>query len=246
MAGRTDQLESTVDGVLETIMEKFHGHDSTSFDYDTSSSSIKSNMYRAFGREKPPFADGKSSDVFMWRDKKVSACVLGVATAIWVLFELLEYHLLTFACHVIIFSLSIFFLWSNTSTLMNKSPPQIPELALSEDIVLRIASALTIEINGVIEISRDIASGRDLKKFLAAIVFLWVLSIVGSCCSFLTLFYICFVFLHTVPVLFEKYEDQVHSFAETAESEIKKQYAFFDAKVLSKIPRRPLKEKKVA
>jgi len=47
-----------------------------------------------------------------------------------------------------------------------------------------------------------------------------------------------------VPVLYEKYEDHVDSFGEKAIAEIKKQYAVFDAKVLSKIPRGPLKDKK--
>lgn len=52
------------------------------------------------------------------------------------------------------------------------------------------------------------------------------------------------VVLHTVPVLYEKYEDQVDAFAEKALHELKKQYAVLDAKVLSKIPRGPLKDKK--
>lgn len=51
--------------------------------------------------------------------------------------------------------------------------------------------------------------------------------------------------LHTVPVLYEKYEDKIDPFAEKATIEIKKQYAVFDAKVLSKIPKVPLKTKKV-
>lgn len=53
-----------------------------------------------------------------------------------------------------------------------------------------------------------------------------------------------FVLLHTVPVLYEKYEDKVDPLAEKAMHEIKKQYAVFDKKVLSKIPRGPLKDKK--
>lgn len=53
-----------------------------------------------------------------------------------------------------------------------------------------------------------------------------------------------FFLLHTVPVLYEKYEDKVDPFAEKAMHEIKKQYAVFDAKVLRKIPRGPSKEKK--
>lgn len=52
------------------------------------------------------------------------------------------------------------------------------------------------------------------------------------------------VLLHTVPVLYDKYEDQVDAFVEKALDELKKQYAVFDAKVLSKIPRGPLKDRK--
>ncbi|KAE9464796.1 hypothetical protein C3L33_03286, partial [Rhododendron williamsianum] len=126
------------------------------------------------------------------------------------------------------------------------SPPQIPEVSIPDEIILGVASALRVEINGALAILRDIASGKDLKKFLAVIAGLWLVSILGGCCHFLTLFYICFVLLHTVPVLYEKYEDHVDPFAEKAHGEIKKQYAVFDAKVLSKIPRGPLKDKKFA
>lgn len=55
-----------------------------------------------------------------------------------------------------------------------------------------------------------------------------------------------FVLLHTVPVLYEKYEDHVDAFAEKAAIELKKQYAVADEKFLSKIPRGPLKDKKSA
>lgn len=57
-------------------------------------------------------------------------------------------------------------------------------------------------------------------------------------------FWTVFVLLHTVPVLYEKYEDRVDPIAEKAVAEIKKQYAVFDEKVLSKIPRGPLKDDK--
>ncbi|KAA8516108.1 hypothetical protein F0562_019287 [Nyssa sinensis] len=159
----------------------------------------------------------------MWRNKKISAGVLGGATACWVLFELLEYHLLTLVGHILILSLAVLFLWSNAATFINKSPPRIPEVQLPEDPFLEVASALRIEINRALAVLRDIASGRDLKKFLAVIAGLWVLSIVGSWCNFLTLFYICFVLLHTLPVLYEKYEDKIDPFAEKATIEIKKQ-----------------------
>lgn len=55
-----------------------------------------------------------------------------------------------------------------------------------------------------------------------------------------------FILLHTVPVLYEKYEDKIDPLAEKAVIGIKKQYAVFDAKVLSKIPAGLLKGKKLA
>lgn len=47
-----------------------------------------------------------------------------------------------------------------------------------------------------------------------------------------------------MPVLYEKNEVKIDAFAEKAEAEITKQYAVFDAKVLSKIPKGLLKGKK--
>ncbi|KAK4436261.1 Reticulon-like protein B5 [Sesamum alatum] len=252
--GEREKHESAAESLMDKITEKFHGSDSSSSDSDdnkdikSAAAAVKSKIYRLFGREKPVhkvLGGGKPADIFLWRDKKITAGVLGVATAIWVLFELLEYHLLTLVCHILILALALIFLWSNASTFINKSPPKIPEIIVPEDIVLGIAAAFRIEFNRALAILREIASGRELKKFLAVIAGLWVLSILGNYFNFLTLFYICFVLLHTVPVLYEKYEDQVDAFAEKAEAELKKQYAVFNAKVLSKIPRGPLKDKKL-
>ncbi|XP_004503660.1 reticulon-like protein B2 [Cicer arietinum] len=253
MAEHHEHDESKGESLLDKISGKIHDHDSSSSsDSDNekknpSPSTLKSKVFRLFGREKPlhnVLGGGKPADVFLWRNKKISATVLGVATASWILFELLEYHLLTLVCHLAILALAVLFLWSNASTFINKAPPKIPQVHIPEEPVLQIAAALRIEINRVFAVLRDIASGKDLKKFLSVIAGLWVLSIVGSWANFLTLFYIAFVLLHTVPVLYEKYEDRVDSFGEKALAEFKKQYAVFDAKVLSKIPKGALKNKK--
>ncbi|KAI6707146.1 hypothetical protein NL676_010108 [Syzygium grande] len=247
------------ESLAEKIVEKIHAARGSSSSSSSGSDSDdddkpaapppppKAKVYRPFGREQPVhkvLGGGKPADVLLWRNKKISAGALGVATAIWILFELLEYHLLTLVCHVLILGLAILFLWSNATTFIHKKPPHIPEVSIPEKPVLEFASALSFEINRAFATLREIASGRDLKKFLLVIAVFWVLSIVGSWSNFLTLFYLVFVLLHTVPVLYEKYEDKVDPFAEKATTEIKKQYAVFDEKVLSKFPRGPLKDKK--
>jgi len=45
-----------------------------------------------------------------------------------------------------------------------------------------------------------------------------------------------FVLIHTVPMLYEKYEDEIDPIAEKAVIEMKKHYQVFEAKFLSKIP----------
>lgn len=51
--------------------------------------------------------------------------------------------------------------------------------------------------------------------------------------------------LHTVPVIYEKHEDRVDTFAQKAFVEMNKQYAVLNEKVLQKIPRGPFKDKKL-
>ncbi|KAH1197953.1 Reticulon-like protein B1 [Glycine max] len=100
--------------------------------------------------------------MLLWRNKKISAGALGRATAVW----LLEYHLLTLVCHILILLLAVLFLWSNAHTFIHKSPPRIPEFHLPEEPFLQVVSALRIEINGGFAVLHSIGSGRDLTKFL--------------------------------------------------------------------------------
>ncbi|MFS7997959.1 hypothetical protein Hanom_Chr12g01148091 [Helianthus anomalus] len=240
VAGEHEQHEhkpSLVEYVKEKIFETFHKEDSSDSDGETKKSSpvsdLKDKVYWLFGRERPVhkvLGGGKAVDIFLWKDKKVSASVLGFATVIWVFFELVEYHLLTLVCHTLILALVVLFLWSNATSFISKSAPKFLEVALPEDIVLGVASAIKTVINTGLAILRNIASGKDLKKFLAVIAGLWVLSILGSWWNFLTLIYTSFVLLHTVPYLYDRYEDKVDAFAEKAEAEIKKQYAVFNVK----------------
>ncbi|EMS50148.1 Reticulon-like protein B2 [Triticum urartu] len=185
-----------------------------------------------------------SADVLLWKDKKTTAVVIGGTTVIWVLFEVLDYHLLTLLSHVMIGVLAILFVWSKAMTFIKKSPPDIPVVEIPEDLAVNVSRALRSDVNRSLHLLREIAMGHDLKKFLGVIAGLWVLSEVGSCCDFLTLIYIAVLMIHTVPILYDKYQDKVDHFAGKAHTEACKHYEVLDQKVLSKIPRGPAKTKK--
>lgn len=247
----SEPVENTGSEALEDkIQAKVHHYEESSSSSDSESEKAAAALKkkRLFGRQQPVHAvlgGGKSADIILWRNKQISASILAAFTVLWLLFEWLGYHLLTFICHALMLSLVLLFCWSYASRALNKSTPKFPEVIVPEDLVVSIALSLRYEINRAFATFREIASGKDVKKFLTVIAALWVVSVIGSCFTFLTLFYLVFVILHTVPVIYEKHEDQVDSYAEKAWIEVKKQYAVLDAKVLQKIPRGPFKDKKL-
>ncbi|XP_042023930.1 reticulon-like protein B2 isoform X2 [Salvia splendens] len=129
------------------------------------------------------------------------------------------------------------FLWSNAGSFLSRSLPEIPEYRIPEALVVKIAFNLRIGINQAFAVLRDVASGRDMKKFIAVIVGLWMMSVAGRYCEFLTVLYAVMVVAFSVPRFYEKYEDQVDAYGEKADAEFWKQYAVLEAKVLSKIPK---------
>ncbi|KAA3475865.1 reticulon-like protein B3 [Gossypium australe] len=202
------------ESLMEKIAEKIHGHNSSSDSDDDKPS--KTSVFRPFGRERP-----------------VHRVFVGGKHMLQKLFFSFLKFLFFFFLKFFLWSLkSILFVCANVEIVLNRSPTRIPEVQIPKDPVLECAQSLRFEINCAFSVLQDIASGRYLKKFLSVIASLWVLSIVGSWCNFLTLFYIVFILLHTVLVLYEKYEDKVDPFAEKAMHEIKKQCAVLNTKFL--------------
>ncbi|KAH6765759.1 hypothetical protein C2S52_016742 [Perilla frutescens var. hirtella] len=195
-----------------------------------------------FGRQKPvhsALGGGKPADVILWRNKQMSAALLAGSTVIWLLFEWIGYHLIPFMCHFLILSLATLFLWSNLSFYVHKSPLNLPQIELPEDLCMGFALLLRDRCNQAIGMLWEVASGKDLKRFLTAIFALWVVSIVGSWFDFLTIVYIIFVAILTMPPLYEKHEDQVDSYALKAKAKLKRQYSKLDEKLLQKLPKVP-------
>ncbi|CAA0820643.1 Reticulon-like protein B5 [Striga hermonthica] len=198
--------------------------------------------FHLFGRQKPvhsALGGGKPADVILWRNKQISAALLAGSTVIWLLFEWIGYRLIPFICHSLILSLASLFLWSNLSFFVNKSPINFPEIVLSEDICKNAALLLTHRLNEALSFFFGVISAKDFKKFLTAIFALWFVSVFGSWFDFLTIVYIIFVMILTMPSLYEKHEDRVDNYALKAKANLKRQYSQLDEKVLQKLPKVP-------
>ncbi|CAL9126484.1 unnamed protein product [Musa textilis] len=182
------------------------------------------------------------ADILLWRNKYLSAGLLAGATVIWFLFEVAEYHFLTLLCHISITTMLVVFIWSNVAALMDRYPPSIPKVILSEDAFRKFALSFHAKLTRGISILHDIASGKDLRLFLLAIALLWVVSVVGNCCSSLSLLYLGFLCIHTLPALYERYEDEVNHLAVRGSQDLHTFYRKLDSTVLNRIPRGPIKK----
>jgi len=194
---------------------------------------------RLFGRERPLhiiLGGGNTANILLWRNKQISGGIFAGGTVLWILFECIGYHLITFICHSLILSLSVLFLWSNLAAFSNLSPPEFPEIKLSEDTFFKVALMLRNEFNWACKTFQEVALGQDIKKFLLVALVLWIVSVVGNWFNFLTLTYFLFVMVLTLPTLYEKNEDIVDIYGAKALVELKKHYDVVDELVLQKLP----------
>ncbi|KAL2544269.1 Reticulon-like protein B2 [Forsythia ovata] len=179
---------------------------------------------------------GKIADILLWKKYKLSGGVLGGATIIWILLQLVGYHVLTIVSRGLIVALGAMFIWSWGAIFIKKTPPKIPALIIPEEPVLKLVSALRIQINRSLASLNDAASGKDLKKFLWVVSKLAFVSVLGGWFDFLTMLYLATVLLFTVLLFYDKYKNRADSFLVQLMAKIKKYYEVADAKVVSKIP----------
>lgn len=233
--------ESLLDNIKETLSDTIHSDKKKSVSFfEEKPESVTSQFGRLFGREKPVhhlLGGGKSADVLLWRNKKKSATGLGGATIVWVLFEWLNYNFITLLAFAVIIVMVAQFVWSNASGLFSRSPSEVPRLVLPDQLFVNIAVAIGKQANFALGYLQDISCGGNIKQFLLIVVSLWAASILGTWCNFLTVLYIGFVAAHILPVVYEKYDDQIDGFVSDVLGQFQHHYKKLDKSLLNKIPK---------
>ncbi|KAI0496644.1 hypothetical protein KFK09_022965 [Dendrobium nobile] len=202
---------------------------------------------RLFGRQRTLhelFGGGKVADVVLWRKKHLSAAILGGVSVIWFLLEVVEYNFLTLLSHISITAMLLLFIWSYGVALLDKSPPRLTEIILAENDFREFAQVLHAKLSSFLSMLEEVTMGKNLRLFFLAIASLWIISILGSSCSSLNLLYFGYLCIQILPVLYENYEGEVDHLVTEGSRSLRKLYRKFDSKVLNKIPRGPVKDKK--
>ncbi|XP_074574340.1 reticulon-like protein B8 [Curcuma longa] len=234
--------ENLISNIVETVSDAIQ-HQTSKPEQNRTSARVK----RLFGRQETIhriFGGGQSADLLLWRNKKISSSVLTGATAIWVLFEWLNYHFLTMFAFALFVIMLVQFGWSNISIVLNRSTTQVPRVAIPQDVFVNVATSLGAQINQFLNYIQDVACERNLRQFLVVTASLWAAAIVGTWCNFLTVIYVGFVCAHTLPVLYEKYEDEIDEFLYKLLGQVQDRYSKVDVSVLGKLSKGNLKSKK--
>ncbi|KAK9278666.1 hypothetical protein L1049_028240 [Liquidambar formosana] len=203
---------------------------------------------KLFGRERTVHAvlgGGAVADVLLWRNRTVSAALLIGITVIWFLFEVVEYNFVTLLCHMVITGMLVVFIWCTAADVFKWTPPKIPEIIMDESTFEAVVSIFHERFSQLLSELLNVACGNDLPLFFLALFSLWILSVIGTCFSFLNLLFVGLLCMETLPFLYERYEEQVEHLAGRMNRRMKKMYSRFDANVLNRIPRGPVKEKKI-
>ncbi|KAL3638536.1 hypothetical protein CASFOL_017907 [Castilleja foliolosa] len=187
---------------------------------------------------------GAVADVLLWRKWRRSVTFLVGSTALWFLFEIAGYNLLSFISNVLLLLVAILFFWAKSASLLNRPLPPLPNLEVSEEIVVKAADEVRVWVNYTLSIAQDIAIGGNLRLFCKVALGLWFVSYIGSFFNFLTLLYLGILLSLLLPVLYEKYQNPIDEKLSVAYNIARVQYRKFDDKVLRKIPLPSNKEKK--
>ncbi|CAI9760615.1 unnamed protein product [Fraxinus pennsylvanica] len=187
---------------------------------------------------------GLAADVILWRQKNLTAGILVVTLAAWVVFEISGYTLLSLSSSVFLLLFTILFLWAKSAAILNRPSPPIPHLHISEEVINEAATLIRYHINALLSIFEDIALGRDSEMFIKVALSLLLISVIGGVTDFLTLGYTSLFIVLTVPALYERYEDCIDTYALKSYRKLQLLYIRFDAVCISKVRKWILEAKK--
>ncbi|XP_010530737.1 PREDICTED: reticulon-like protein B10 isoform X2 [Tarenaya hassleriana] len=185
------------------------------------------------------------ADLLLWRKRRGPVLLLGSSTLLWFLFEKAGYSFLSFVANVQLLFVVILFLWAKSASLLDRPMPPLPNLEISEASALKVADALRVWLNRVLSVARDIAVGRNVKRLFQVSFVLWSLSLLGNFFNFLTLLYLGVILSLSIPVLYEKYQDNIDDKLSVTQRVLQTQCRRIDESILQKIARPMTKEKKM-
>ncbi|XP_038994438.1 reticulon-like protein B16 isoform X2 [Hibiscus syriacus] len=203
------------------------------------SSVASSDGYRLFGRQgslRQFLGGGKAADILLWKRRSVSFGIIVIATVAWLIIEKSGLSLLLICLDILLILIVVLFIHANYAAYRNRQIETFPELELSEEMISTVAASFRVKINNVLLLAHDITIGQDFHLFFKVVICLWLLSAIGSYCSFFTLAYVGTVLSVTLPAFYGKYEQHVDKYCGMMHRKFSQHYRIVDESVMRRIP----------
>lgn len=113
---------------------------------------------------------GAVADVLLWGKGYQSVALLMVSTAMWIMFVIAGYNIISFLSNALFYLSVILFFWAKSAALLNRPVPPLLNLEVSEELMVKAADETRFLVNCSLSLAHDIAIGGNLR--LAAQVFL--------------------------------------------------------------------------
>ncbi|CAO2818186.1 unnamed protein product [Amaranthus hypochondriacus] len=150
---------------------------------------------------------GFVADVVLWRQRNITIGMLMMVLIVWLVFEESGYTLLSLISSVLLLLITILFVWSKAASLLNRPAPPLPEINLTQEQVAEMGELVRKNVNALVLVCRDVALGKDSRLYLRVAAWLLLISIVGGLTDIVSLCYISFVLVLTVPAVYERYNE---------------------------------------
>ncbi|OEL37214.1 hypothetical protein BAE44_0001765 [Dichanthelium oligosanthes] len=133
---------------------------------------------------------GTGADVVLWRREEVAGGLLAAVVSSWALFYCVPgYTLLSFVSQVLMILLTVLFVWAKAAQLLNREPPPVPLMKISDKSMTEVAEIAGNLINKVLQDFGNIALGKDFSLFYKVALVLLLTSIAGRLTDLISLVY---------------------------------------------------------
>ncbi|GJQ09804.1 hypothetical protein GpartN1_g1595.t1 [Galdieria partita] len=164
----------------------------------------------------PSWFPRKVHNLLAWNNVYLSTAIFLAGNCLFLLFILGKVSLLSLIAYVAMLELALSFVFVQCSNLLVGflgsdfySPPSLGKSYVTEEYLSKQLDQLIPLINKAIDEWKKIIFCTDNRRTLRLCLVAYIFAKLGHVVSFLSLLYLCFLYLFTVPILYHTFQQPV-------------------------------------